>query len=80
MVVDGGWDLCRVLVPFRAMYLCVSDMALDRHVHGENMVGGGVVWCLVWQVCQQTHFLGCVQSFYFSKSGWLSTECQHMNY
>jgi hypothetical protein len=60
MVVDGGWDLCRVLEPFRAMYLSVGDMALDRHVHGENVVGGGIVWCLVWQVCQQTHFLGCV--------------------
>jgi hypothetical protein len=58
MVVGGGWDLCRVLGPFLAIYLCVGDMALDRHVHGENVVSGGVVWFLFWQVCQQTHFRG----------------------
>ena len=60
MAVDGGWDPYRMCIPFRAMYLCVGGRALDRHVHGESVGGGGVGRCLFWQVCQQIHFLGCV--------------------
>ena len=60
MVVGGGWDLCRALGPFLAKCLCVGGMALDRRVHGENVVSGRVVWYLVWQVCQQIHFHGCM--------------------
>ena len=47
MVVSVKGDLYRVLGPFLVMYLCVSGMALDKHVYGGIVVNSEEVWCLI---------------------------------